>query len=576
MSKRFILLLVSSLFLFALALPAAAQSPHAAADLVPADFAGFIRLDTTDARVPLQGMNEATLAAAIMQPTRVDLGSSARLYFDFIPFAPLFDVETATFAANILPWLGDDLVLAYRTFDGALQANPDDMLIILSTHDMLGAISDLGTIIRGQDIPERDSYRGITLYIGDKTTIAVTEEAVFIGPTELVKAALDVQAGTAPALTAQPAYAALHSSTPEDAFATAYITSDYILPAVNGLLNGNGDSQPLLKAFGGALATQRQSFESLLLDGGFDGAEVSLMRDRFGRNIRAAAVFHNANTDETTPLLAPEVVDPALLEMIPKNALLVHSGADFRSFVNGSFNALPLSNFAGQIVSGLPFTTAGTTSPMVSVPAASDIEGAVKTFFDTLKTVGGYDIETDLLAHLNGGYALALLPRPNNRLPVLDVPFDLLLVGQVDDGATVSKSVVTLLETVLDVKAEAEQTVGDWTLTPLTNNGDLIFTVAHTADRLMVASGTSAKLALDAGRGDDRLVNLPGWKQFAEGTPPGLYVDAFMFYNTFFPVEMLTGGFVVSESNRQRLAASTHIDADGLYHLDLTVTLPQG
>lgn len=574
MFKRSFLIAIFTLTLLGLVLPAAAQNAPSAVNLVPSDFAGFIRLNTQDARVPLQGMNEALLAAAILQPTRVELGDAAGVYFDFIPFAPLFDVEDATFAGNIFPWLGDELVLAYRNFDGALQADLDDMLIILATQDMLGAVSALGDIIRAQDLADKEVYRAVTIFLGDKTNIALTENAVLIGPLPLIKSALDVQAGEAPALTEQPAYQAVQAASPEDAFATAYITKDYILPAVNGLLNGDSDSQALLQAFGGALALERHTLERLLLDGGFDAAAVSLVRDRLGRDIQASAVFHSANSDDTIPSVT--AVDPALLDMIPHNALLVHSGTDFQGFINDALTALPFSNFASQVLAGLPFSTAGTASEIVSVPAAADIQTAVKSFVDTLKSLNGYDVQNDLLAHLNGSYALALLPRPNDRLPLLNTPFDLLLVGQVDDGEASSKGVITLLETVLDVQTGEAETVGDWSLTPLSNGADLIFTIGYQDERLLVASGKAAGLALDAERGDNRFINLPAWQQFAQDSTPSLYVDAFVFYNTFFPLEMLTGGFVVSESNRQRLAASTHIDADGLYHLDLTVTLPQG
>ena len=105
--------------------------------------------------------------------------------------------------------------------------------------------------------------------------------------------------------------------------------------------------------------------------------------------------------------------------------------------------ALPVSNFASQLIGGLPFVTAGSfQNDLVTDPKADDVKLAVESFGNAIKQINGVDIEKDLLGHLNGDYALALLPRPNFPLPILNVPFDLILVGKVDSGIQTQDSIV--------------------------------------------------------------------------------------------------------------------------------------
>ncbi|MBN8619831.1 MAG: DUF3352 domain-containing protein [Anaerolineae bacterium] len=568
MFKRFL-----SVLLLLVVVPVAAQeSLPSAADFIPANFAGFIRLNTQDAQNTLLGMNESTFAAAILQPTRV-APSAERVYYDYIPFASLFDIEGTTFVNNIFPWLGDDLVVAYRSFDAALSAQPQDTLIIIASTNLLSALNALTPIINEQDLPSREEYRGITIYIGDKTAIAVTAPAVFIGPLELVRAGLDVQAGVTEPLIAQPAYQAITAASPTDAFLSAYVTGDYLLPALNGLLSGRAQSVEIYRALGEALATQfnATNFEKLLLDGGFDGAGISLVRDRLGRHLNASAFFHSR--DAASPLQLTEF-DSSLLEMIPRNALLVHSGTDFNAFVEDALTILPLSNFAAEMFTGLPIRTAGTLSESVGLPTAANLQAALESLKIVLEAGADLDLQQDVIEHLSGGYTVALLPRPNNPVPLLNIPFDLMLVGEVDDGAATTASLIKLLQTVFNITADEAQTSSDWTLTTLSNDGRPVFTIAHDQEHLLITTGDAARLALDAERGDNRLINLPAWQQFEDMTQPALYVDAYMFYNTFFPSELLGGGFVVGENNRERIVMQVHPPVNDLHQIALTVTLP--
>jgi len=577
MSKRFFLLITALFCLMALVMPAAAQdkTSQSATDFVPDSFAAFITIKTTDLNLTLQSLNEALHAATLLQPTRVHSSINDRLgYYDFIPFGTWFDLEQQDFAGIVSPWLGQDMVIAYSKFDAGLAARSNDILLILSSTNVLDASSRIEKVLKGQDLPNRETYRGITIYEGDKAAFAMTTPAVFIGPVDLIKAALDVQAGTAATLTADPTYRSVHAAQPADTFVSAYVSGPYMMAAVNGLLNGDPFSAPVLKAFGGALGTgaEKTNFSQLLLNGGIDAAEVNLVRGKAGQTVTATAIFHPTQpTDLTT-----KVVDPLILQMMPREALLVHSGTDFRAFVGDAITALPVSNFASQLIGGLPFVTAGSfQNNFVTDPKPDDIKLAVASFMTSLKQISNLDVQKDLLDHLQGDYALALLPRPNFRLPILNVPFDFILVGQVDNGAKTQDSIVKLLTTVFALQSSGQQVVGDWTFTTMGLGRDAIFQIGYQRNMIMVATSGSASLALDAAKGDNRLVNMDRWKQFPDTQRPDMYLDAFVFYNTFFPQFLLNGGVVVSAQRRERVMLTSQSRDDGLFQLNLTATVPR-
>ncbi len=577
MSKRFLLLVTALFCLLAVVLPVAAQNAAgaSAADFVPDNVAGFITIKTTDLSLTLQSLNEAIRSAKLLQPLRVNSSITDVLgYYDFIPFGTWFDLEQQDFAGIVSPWLGPDMVIAYRKFDAGLGASNNDILMILSSTNVLDASNRIEKVLKGQDLPQRETYRGITIYEGDKASFAMTLPAVFIGPVDLIKAALDVQAGAAPAITSDPTYRTVHAAQPADTFVSAYVSGSYIMPAVNGLLNGDPFSAPVLKAFGGALGIgqQQSNFSQLLLNGGFDAAEVNLVRGKAGQTMTATAIFHPV---EPT-YLTTAAVDPAVLQMMPREALLVHSGTDFRAFVGDAITALPVSNFASQLIGGLPFQTAGSfQNDAVTDPKADDVKLAVASFISAIKQINGLDVQKDLLDHLQGDYAVALLPRPNFPLPILNVPFDFILVGKVDNGAKTQDSVVKLLTTMFNLQSTDQQIVGDWAFKTMGLRRDAVFQIGYQRNMIMIATSNAAAQALAAARGDNRLVNMDRWTQFPDTARPDLYLDAFVFYNTFFPQYLLTGGVTVSAQRRERVMLTSQSREDGMFQLNLVATVPR-
>ncbi|MBC8171690.1 MAG: hypothetical protein H7X77_08450, partial [Anaerolineae bacterium] len=315
-------------------MPVSAQDETVrAADYVPADFAGFIELRLDNPQETLTNLNIAAFAASQVQPTRLVLGANLIPFDQFVPFNTLFDVENTSFVGNVLPWVNGEIVIAYRDFNNQLQADAKDVLLILPTQSILNAAGRLSAIIQQQDLLTPQSYRGVDVYQSDKTSIALTQPAVFIGPTDLIHAALDIQADVTEPMTNNPVYGTLRAASDAEALIFAYVAGDHLLPFVSGLVGGDEQSQPLLAAFGGALAQIRQdgSFETLLLNDGFDGAAATLKADVQDTQIifTANAVFHSETAGD--PVVAADF-DTALLDMIPRNAVLVQSGSDVTGF----------------------------------------------------------------------------------------------------------------------------------------------------------------------------------------------------------------------------------------------------
>jgi hypothetical protein len=222
-------------------------------DWIPADFAGFVRIDTSDAETTLQNLNIGLFTASMLQPPRVQFTEA--LGFDtFFPVTS-FDVEGATFSRNVLPWLDDEVIIAYRSLGAQFDASAENLLMIFPTEDSLEAASALSPIIERQDLLRRDTYRGMNIYIGDKTAFALTPRAVLVGALGLLHATLDTITGNAPSLTADPVYQQIQAALGENSTISAYIGADAAARALGILMSGSDAADPLLAAIDQSLAS---------------------------------------------------------------------------------------------------------------------------------------------------------------------------------------------------------------------------------------------------------------------------------------------------------------------------------
>lgn len=529
--KRIFLLIVPLLLLFPAFSPTAAQSSDPL-DWIPADFTGFVHLDMTEPQTTIENLNVSLFVASALQPVRFQY-EQAPTYADFFPLAD-FDTENASFTQLILPWLKDELVIAYRQLGSQFNAAPEDTLLILPTRDTFQSASSLQSVIQAQDLGTREPYHDINIYNGDKTSFAFLPTAVLVGAEDLLHAAIDTMRGEGTALTANPVYQQVSAALPQTGVISAYVTDPAAARALSVLLSGSDAAEPVLTALDTLLPTQEtsQNPEHLLLSGSVDGIGVNLHYDRLRpSNLQADVILHTTSASA----LETAAFDASVLEFVPRNAMLVQSGANAHSTATTALYAVPFFNFASQTLAS--FTVTQPSGVALPMPTADDVQVALDGFLSAVAPV--VNVQEDLIDQLNGTYSLALLPRPNNVLPGTNLPFDLLIVAQTADAegaATAQRSAATLLET-FGVALETES-LDDHAFQTLrtSDTGETLISVGAVDNIFIVGTGLAAQMALEARNGDNQLIQQARWQNLtANEEIPYLYVDVNAFYNTFIP-----------------------------------------
>ena len=552
------------------ALPMAAQadSPRLLA-WIPDESAGFVALRYDEQTLTALGLSIRT--AQLLQPGRIDVGDS--LGFDDILPLDLFDLEQFSFSQQIAPWLDDEIVFVYRRLNATFSVEADDFLLMLETRDPLLTLASLEPVIAGQDLLERRSYRDIDLYLGDKVAFAVTPSALLIGSESMIEAAIDTASGDSERLIDTPRYRDLAAQAQESAAVSAYFEGEIAARAFSGLLGGGETAAPLLSALGDALRAvdERDTLASALLRGQFDAVAISLLPDL--ERLQSMQAVITAHTDASAPV---DIIsaEPRLLDFMPRSAAVVHSGSNATQTAYTMLLSLPLSNYAGTLVGGFPLRVSDTTSSAnLPPPTADDLGSAFAGLNSAFAVLGESDLERDLIDHLDGSYALAVIPRPNAPAPLLGTPFDLLLVTEVDDAQAARDGVTRLVETLLGSDIFVEETLQDQPFSTLraARTQTPLLSVGSYEDMLIVGTGQAAQLALDAQRGDNRLIAQPRWQSVSGDGQPQLYVDINPYYNLVAPQ---AGGSQPLPFNQ--LGLQTRYLGDGLYQIDLLVTLAAG
>jgi hypothetical protein len=497
---------------------------------------------------------------------------SALSFDDFFPLTAL-DVENVSFDTTILPWLSDEIIIAYRSLSSDYHASEDDVLVILPTDDAFSATNGLSDVIQAQDFLERTTYRGLTIYQGDQIALAITPLAVLIGSEDTIRAALDTEAGDTPALTSDETYQAVRDAMESDPPIFTYLRGEAASASLGYLLSGSDDATPLLAAVGAAFAEllRAETVEAALLNGDIDAFGVNLQLDTvFLGSVSATVILHT--TDEGL-VESSGAFNSAVLDFIPRSALFVQSGADAQSAAYVTLAALPMGNFAARVLGGFPILpTQGAVSDQPA-PTGEILESAVNGFASAVEEVNGISLFDDVLDHFDGSYSFALLPRPNDPLPVVNTPFDALLVAQVNDSEEMLTNLSSLLEAFLGEDSFETETVDDQTFITLfiPETDEPLLRIGIVNDLLLVATGDSARAALNARRGDNRLINQARWQAFDGDNVPNFYLDVPAFYNTFLPS---SGGQIGGALSQ----AGIHLRSlgEGLYEIHLQITLPTG
>ncbi len=558
--------------LLSMVAPAFAQAPvQTELDpraLLPADVDAWLSLDIRDSGT-INALNVAARSAALLQPGRAGLQPLQGLE-QALPLQQLNTEALPVFARDFAPWVEEQVLLAWRAPGPAAQ-NP---LLILPTRDVLQAAASFSSILEEQDLLRRELHQGQTLWLADRSSIAFAPGAVLIGPEALVRAALDVQAAAAPRLLDAAAGMTERDSdaAPAGQILSGWLRGEKTLRALAALLSGSEESAPLLAAFGQALATfdSQSLLQQLVLEDAAQALTFSLTTDALRLNVlRLTLQLHH---DDAAAFETPAVFNPAVLEAVPRNAMLVVSGTEARSLVFNLLAAMPLSNFGGQLLSAFGAQqSAGADSGLLAPPDADTIQQTISNWLAALWDQADFDLEHDLLRRLNGSFSLALLPRPNDPLPPLNVPLDLLLVAEVDDGQAALDALEQLVALTLDARG-LERRDSDGTQLRLLPgdgfSGPLL--QAWSADGLLLLGTGAAPAAMRLARvGDDRLIDRARWQALAQEAPPQLYLDIAPLYATLLP------GAAGSQLQQVRqLGLRSHAPAAGRHDLEITLTLP--
>ena len=563
------------IFLFlTLALPAAAQnatpvpgSLPAPLDWIPADFTGFVRVDMTNPQTTLRSLNLSLFTASVLQPSRIRYAQGQN-YDTYFPLTA-FDMENTSFTQNVLPWLDHEVIIAYKSFGAQFEATTDNTVMIFPTKDGLQAASALSAVIKAQDFLKRETYRENIIYDGDKTSFAFLSTAVIVGPSALLHQTIDTMSGNAPALTADPIYQQVNAALPPSTLISAYVAKAAAAHALGALLSSSTTADPILTAINQSLALLNtdKTPERLLLSGSLDGIGIGINADiRQTTNVGAHVILHTVETPDATET----AFDPAVLDLIPRSAMIVQSGADASTIATDVLYALPFLNFAGAALKAFP--VAQNTGPALTVPTGQDAQAAVSGFLSAIK--GTVDVQSDLLDKLKGSYSLALLPRPNDPLSGLNTPYDVLLIVKTDSPSSAQAaqtSASTLLATfVAPLQSEQLDTQTFQTLRAA-DTGETLVSVGAVDNLFVLGTGSAAQLALDAQRGDNRLTTQDRWTNLSQNDQlPYTYVDVNAFYNTFLPS---TGGPAVRPVSQ--LGIHSRYLGDNLFELIMQIGLSE-
>ncbi len=559
--------------LLAMTAPAFAQAPAGTDDLdprafLPADVDAWLSLDIRDSGI-INALNVAARSAALLQPERAGLQPLQGLE-QALPLQQLNTEALPIFARDFAPWVEEQVLLAWRA-PGPAAPNP---LLILPTRDVLQAAASFSSILEEQDLLRRELHQGQTLWLADRSSIAFAPGAVLIGPEALVRAALDVQAAAAPRLLDAAAGMTESDSdaAPAGQMLSGWLRGERTLRALAALLSGSEESAPLLAAFGQALATfdSQSLLQQLVLEDAAQALTFSLATDALRLNVlRLTLQLHH---DGAAASVTPAAFNPAVLEAVPRNAMLVVSGTEARSLVFNLLAAMPLSNFGGQLLGAFGTQqSAGADSGLLAPPDADTIQQTISNWLAALWDQAGFDLEHDLLRRLNGSFSLALLPRPNDPLPPLNIPLDLLLVAEVADGQAALDALEQLVTLTLDARGLERRTADGTQLRLLPGDGfSGPLLQAWSADGLLLLGTGAAPEAMRLARiGDDRLIDRSRWQALAQEAPPQLYLDIAPLYATLLPE---AAGPQLQQI--RQLGLRSHAPAAGRHDLEITLTLP--
>ncbi len=502
------------------------------ASWIPSDYAGFLQFASADMAETFQVINLASFSGGILAPDRPPLGESLTIA-QMIPL-DLLDSETASFQQNILAWLGDEVVFAYREIPDTFAPEQEDIALIISTRDMFQSAASLSTIFQEQDFLTTETYQNIPLYHGDQISIAVTPQAVIFASDARIRELIDTQTTPETAITATENFQHLQQALDANPSVFGYVHGEATLHVLNLITSGNLRGTAVRGAFAEALETTQGGLSPArsLLGGRLQAAGFSITADvRLFSSVNTKFAFIPEVTSETLDL----GFEADLLNFIPRQALFVHAGTDSQAALRTGMTLLPLSNFIGSAWTMFGIRESNTSSNEILPPPS----GA--TILNALESLNGF-LETQdvprldqLIGSVSGSYLTAVLPRPNNPTPVLNTPFDVIVVLQSDDAQKALDDLTQTAQFILNVDVLSEVEIGGISFQSLMNpqTGETILSAGVFENYLILASGDGAQFAVSAYQGDNQLIDETRWQNVESDRGVFGYLSIDGLYNTF-------------------------------------------
>lgn len=502
------------------------------ASWIPSDYAGFLQFASTDMAETFQVINLASFSGGILAPDRPPLGESLTIA-QLIPL-DLLDSETASFQQNILAWLGDEVVFAYHEIPDTFAPEQEDIALIISTRDMFQSAASLSTIFQEQDFLTTETYQNIPLYHGDQISIAVTPQAVIFASDARIRELIDTQTTPETAITATENFQHLQQALDANPSVFGYVHGEATLHVLNLITSGNLRGTAVRGAFAEALETTQGGLSPAqsLLGGRLQAAGFSITADvRLFSSVNTKFAFIPEVTSETLDL----GFEADLLNFIPRQALFVHAGTDSQAALRTGMTLLPLSNFIGSAWTMFGIRESNTSSNEILPPPS----GA--TILNALESLNGF-LETQdvprldqLIGSVSGSYLTAVLPRPNNPTPVLNTPFDVIVVLQSDDAQKALDDLTQTAQLILNVDVLSEVEIGGISFQSLMNpqTGETILSAGMFENYLILASGDGAQFAVSAYQGDNQLIDETRWQNVESDRGVFGYLSIDGLYNTF-------------------------------------------
>jgi hypothetical protein len=567
-------ILIFTIVVLDVGLPASAQSAEPSA-AVPGDAQLYVELQLGD-----EGLARLESLVNTFAPMFAGTPTGPK------PEPQTFDLEAlansaipgVSYSEDIEPWLGDRVGMAMPL--DMTMSPPHDVLLVLpaADADQLAASKDTLTASLTSAGTEGDAE----LYDLDMPgyQVAILPDAVWLGSTDQIEAALALRDGTGDSLADNAAYNRVRDALPADSLVTFYVNGDAAREYVGeeSVLSAHRSLELMLRVN----PIESEAEDALLAAewvAGF-GAALNATDERI--DLTSVATV---DASYPAPTLPTETAGAGLLQYIPGSAFVVFDSYDASvptfGIVGLALLGPAIGNVFDNIVASLenPSLTPAPTPTPPPTPSVDELLQEAQPQISQLEQALGVTLP-ELFDLMSGEYAIALYTG-------LEEP----LFGSDTNGVTSAiwmqtsdpEAVIGILDTTMETLAaqgagttstavRRKETIHNVSVITWSdpNQGDVFSYGVLGDDVVFITFGASAEIITSAALGDGTVTQGANWPEslVAENGPGAealLYIDAAAL-QSFMPsdprfeqIENLVGGF--------------DIQADGVFVQHLTITL---